>query len=319
MSFTLLHRDEYGTRSFQFERWHLLLVLAIVIFLSVGAALAGLAVGLDWRKSETMVGEGISLWREELYDQQQHLLAMREKTQAQLIELTTRISMLQAQSIRLEGVGQRVLAHAGLDADEFDFGVDPGIGGPQPGELEVGLPSADTVVTEQSNDFLKEMNLLTERIQKQSKQLEILETVLSNRTVDTEMFITGRPIVKGWLSSPYGMRRDPFHGKKTWHRGVDFAGKSGSDIVATGGGIVTWASKRHGYGLMVEVDHGNGLTTRYAHAKSLLVDVGDIVEKGQLIATMGSSGRSTGPHVHYEVWRDGRPINPAKFIYRKDS
>ncbi|MFG1491177.1 M23 family metallopeptidase, partial [Oceanospirillum sp. HFRX-1_2] len=124
------------------------------------------------------------------------------------------------------------------------------------------------------------------------------------------------PIKKGWLSSKYGKRTDPFTGRIAWHEGVDFAGKDGSDVIAVAAGVVTWAGPRYGYGLLVEIDHGDGYTTRYAHNKKALVKPGDIVSKGQVLSLMGSSGRSTGPHVHYEVRHRGRSMDPAKFIYR---
>lgn len=101
------------------------------------------------------------------------------------------------------------------------------------------------------------------------------------------------------------------------HKGVDFAGKENTPIIATASGVVTWASKRYGYGQLIEINHGNGLITRYGHNKDLLVNVGDVVNKGQNIALMGSTGRSTGPHVHYEILRNNKQINPIKFVYRK--
>ena len=101
------------------------------------------------------------------------------------------------------------------------------------------------------------------------------------------------------------------------HKGIDFAAKEGTNVVATASGVVTWAGKMFGYGELVEIDHGNGLRTRYGHNKSLLVTVGDVITKGENIAKMGSTGRSTGPHVHYEVLRGGQQIDPLKYVYRK--
>ena len=148
-------------------------------------------------------------------------------------------------------------------------------------------------------------------------QLSILETVVSNLHIDKERYISGRPIKKGWLSSPYGLRNDPFTGRRAMHKGIDFAGSEGAKVVATAAGVVTWAGNMFGYGNLVEIDHGNGLKTRYGHNESLTVNVGDVVTKGQKIANMGSTGRSTGPHVHYEVLRAGKQIDPQKYVYRK--
>ena len=135
-----------------------------------------------------------------------------------------------------------------------------------------------------------------------------------SRNLENEVFPAGRPVEKGWISSYYGMRSDPFTGRPEFHKGMDFAGKQGSDIVAVGGGMVTWAGKRYGYGNMVEITHGNGYVTRYGHLEKIVVEVGQAVKKGQLIATLGSTGRSTGPHVHFEVIENGKTVNPLKFI-----
>jgi murein DD-endopeptidase MepM/ murein hydrolase activator NlpD len=118
------------------------------------------------------------------------------------------------------------------------------------------------------------------------------------------------------MSSHFGRRVDPFTGRIATHEGVDFAGKLGSEIIAVGSGVVTWSSERYGYGQMVEINHGSGFMTRYAHNLENKVEVGDVVKKGQVIALMGTSGRSTGPHVHFEVYKHGRPVDPAAYIHR---
>ena len=160
------------------------------------------------------------------------------------------------------------------------------------------------------------MGDLEARIADREYQLDMLQALLSNRQLQNDVFLSGRPIAKGWMSSPYGQRKDPFTGQQMWHQGVDFAGKLGSDVVAVAGGVVTWSGDRYGYGDMVEINHGGGYSTRYAHNKENLVKVGDIVKKGQVVALMGSSGRSTGPHVHYEVYKNGRPVDPASYVRR---
>ena len=135
--------------------------------------------------------------------------------------------------------------------------------------------------------------------------------------IESTSYLSGRPITKGWLSSYYGVRKDPFSGKPAVHKGLDFAGKEDGEIIATGSGVVTWADDRYGYGQLIEINHGKGLKTRYGHNKKLLVKVGEVVSKGQVIARMGSTGRSTGPHVHYEILRNNAQIDPIKFVYRK--
>jgi murein DD-endopeptidase MepM/ murein hydrolase activator NlpD len=139
-----------------------------------------------------------------------------------------------------------------------------------------------------------------------------------NRSLEAQILPTGRPIPDGWISSYFGARTDPFTGLREYHKGLDFAGKDGEEIYAVASGLVTWSAARFGYGQMVEINHGNGYITRYAHNRTNLVKVGDVVTKGQRIALMGSTGRSTGPHVHFEVLKNGRVVDPAKYVYAAD-
>jgi len=158
---------------------------------------------------------------------------------------------------------------------------------------------------------------IEQQLFQQEKQLKILESLTLGHHISNTSYLSGRPIKRGWLSSYFGVRKDPFNGRPAMHKGIDFAGKEDADIIATASGVVSWASERYGYGNLIEINHGNGLKTRYGHNKEILVAVGDVVEKGQVIAHMGSTGRSTGPHVHYEILRKNRQINPLKFVYRK--
>ena len=155
------------------------------------------------------------------------------------------------------------------------------------------------------------------KIAHQVKQLEALEKIYQNTHIDSEQFISGRPITSGWLSSYYGMRDDPFTDKVVMHKGIDFAAAEGDKVIATAAGVITWSGERFGYGNLVEIDHGNGLVTRYGHNQLLLVNVGEVVTKGQQIAQVGNTGRSTGPHVHYEIIKNGTQIDPLPFVYRQ--
>ncbi|OFA32432.1 peptidase M23 [Glaciecola punicea] len=186
-----------------------------------------------------------------------------------------------------------------------------------------GLTEADFVLPQEINTQLSKDAELTSQIEKMAdalefkvQQLSALESILQGLNIEQESKLAGRPVSKGWLSSYYGIRKDPFNGKPTMHKGIDFAGEEGSEVVATGAGIVTWAGNRSGYGGLVEIDHGNGLRTRYGHNSVLTVKKGDIVTKGQAVALLGNTGRSTGAHVHYEVLENGRQIDPLPFIYR---
>jgi len=218
--------------------------------------------------------------------------------------LASRLGTLQARVIRLDALGQRLTKMAKLDKGEFNFSSLPAVGGPEGAKTEpVDVP-----------EFLQNIAMLTQQIEDRGQQLAVLETLMMNRNLQAEVLPAGRPIKKGWTSSYFGQRTDPFTGRREHHNGMDFAGKDGSDVIAVAAGVVTWASRRYGYGNLVEINHGNGYATRYGHCKKILVKVGDTVKKGQRISLMGSTGRSTGPHVHFEVLINGRGVNPAKYI-----
>lgn len=238
-------------------------------------------------------------------EQKHELIELKDATESQLAMLVTHVAKMQAKLTRLEALGEQVAKNANLD-DQFDFSSEVGVGGFSELGSRIEL-----------DQLIQDMDKLVSRIENGNAQLSLLETVTTNLHIDNERYISGRPIEKGWLSSHYGLRNDPFNGQRTMHKGIDFAGKEGTNVIATAGGVVTWSGKMFGYGELIEIDHGNGLRTRYGHNKSLSVAVGDVVGKGDAIAKMGSTGRSTGPHVHYEVLRGGQQIDPKKYVYRK--
>jgi murein DD-endopeptidase MepM/ murein hydrolase activator NlpD len=286
-------------------KWTLLtLVLALPVVSAVGGF--ALARHLD----STMVPvEAMAAWEQELLQQQLELKRVQRVARNELEALTVRMARMQARLIRLDALGERVLNVAKLDENEFDFSQPPAMGGP--------------VIDDQGEpygppEFIQVLDQLAQQIEDREQQLDIMAGLLVNRQLQNELSVTGTPVVKGWMSSKYGNRTDPFNGRRAWHNGVDFAGKLGSEVVAVASGVVTWSDKRSGYGLMVEINHGGGYVTRYAHCKENLVGVGEVVKKGQAIALMGSSGRSTGPHVHFEVYKNGKPENPAAYIARAD-
>ncbi len=217
--------------------------------------------------------------------------------------LAGRLGKLQARLMRLEALGTRMVERAALDPGEFDFAQPPPSGGPaSAGEaLSVG-------------DFLAELEALGRTLEDRDAKLRALELSLMGRQLDSEMRPAGRPVRSGWLSSRFGRRIDPLDGRRGFHSGLDFAGRAGSEVVAVAAGLVIRAGKRPGYGYVIDIDHGDGLVTRYAHNRKNLVRAGDVVRKGQTIALMGSSGRTTGTHVHLEVLQDGRPIDPMEFV-----
>jgi murein DD-endopeptidase MepM/ murein hydrolase activator NlpD len=210
---------------------------------------------------------------------------------------------LQAETIRLRVFSERLAEIAGFDTSNFSLDEHPGQGGID----QDGSPL--------SSDALdRGIQQLSEELRNQQEALSVLEQYLLTADTIAASIPTGKPVENGWVSSFYGYRIDPFNGKKTFHEGLDIAGKTGSDVLAVAEGIVTWVGERGGYGGLVEVDHGNGYVTRYAHNKTIKVKKGDRVAKGETLALMGSTGRSTGPHVHFEVLRDGQHVNPYNFI-----
>ena len=246
-------------------------------------------------------------WQSRLRDQKAELAQVEGDVQHQIDAMTLRLGTMQGRLLRLDALGQRFVESGFVGNDEFDFTIPAAVGGPETLEsLEsYDMPALSTMIER-----------LEQRLDSRDQQLRLLDKLTSRQKLDDERFVQGRPITWGWLSSKYGYRTDPFTGKRTWHGGVDLAGKEGSDIIAVAGGVVTWAGERQGYGNLVEIDHGDGLITRYAHAKTVLVKLGDVVQKTQVIALMGSTGRSTGPHVHFEVLEGGRTTDPVKYMAR---
>ncbi len=216
-----------------------------------------------------------------------------------------RLGQLQAESIRLTALTEKLAEIAGIDTSDFLLNRIPAQGGID----ESGASLSPDL-------FNREVSLLSERFDQQDQQLASLQDLFITRQNITSAIPQGRPIKNGYLSSAYGYRIDPFNGKKAFHSGIDFAAKEGSKVIAVGDGLVTYSGKRNGYGQIVEVDHGNGYLTRYAHNKKILVKAGDIIKKGEPLALVGSTGRSTGPHVHFEVLRDGQKVNPYKYVKR---
>lgn len=275
-----------------------LLASSLIISLFSGLLVSS---GYWYGKTNAAANELVAL-EHDIATQKTLINEARVSAETELDALAARLGKMQANVIRLNALGQRLVKVAKLDSKEFDFKNIPSYGGP--GE-------ADSVA---SVDFADVIYNLDKQLASREEQLDVLEEVIMNRQLRRESKPRGRPITKGWTSSYYGKRTDPFTGKLAMHKGMDFAGKEGSEIVAVANGVVTWSGKRYGYGELIEINHGNGYSTRYGHNAELLVAVGDSVIKGQAISHMGSTGRSTGPHVHFEVLKNDRQVNPAKFV-----
>ena len=262
-----------------------------------------------WYSSKT--GSGVSISEissltDELGTQRDAIASTRQQTEDTLDALAIRIGQLNARVIRLDALGRRLTDMADLEDGEFDFDSDPAIGGP-----EEPYASGSNVATPA---LVAAMQDLDDQLANRESQLTVLESVLMNQNLSDRVYPQGRPVKSGWMSSYFGKRTDPFTGKAANHRGVDFAGKSGAEVIAVAAGVVTWSSARYGYGQLVEINHGNGYSTRYAHNSENLVNVGQEIKKGQTVALMGETGRATGPNLHFEVLHDGHRVNPVKFI-----
>ena len=269
-----------------------------LIALLAAAIYTGVRLGNDELKY-------VADWQDVVSGQQAEIAEARQNAQADIDALTLRIGQMQAQMLRLNALGGRLVSQSDLDKGEFDFDAVPAMGGPENVINRQSVPLAD---------FLSMLEQLETEMVDREQKLSVLESLLMSRSLSERVMPSGRPVEDGWLSSRYGKRNDPFTGKQDFHKGLDFAGKKGSEVVAVGDGVVSWAGKKSGYGRLVEINHGNGYTTRYGHNQSHMVSVGDTVKKGQQIALMGSTGRSTGPHVHFEVLHNGKSVNPSKFI-----
>lgn len=253
----------------------------------------------------------VARWESELAAQDERLREIGKETNEELSALTVRLAELQARSSRLDALGERLVDVADLDAEEFDFSRSPGVGGPEV------VPSGASGTTG-AERFSAQLAELENQLISRRQQLTVMQDLLQNRQLDNETFVAGRPVGSGtWMSSRYGYRTDPFTGSRSWHGGLDFAGRVGAEVISVAAGVVEFAGANGGFGNVVEINHGDGYKTLYAHNQSVLVSAGEVVEKGQPIATLGSSGRSTGPHVHFEVHRDGRTLDPIDFITRR--
>lgn len=307
MKIIIVSKQHGESRSFNLGGWTRALLSVCLLGMPAALCFLGYNLAVDRNTSERVNSESLLAWESELAVQKQQVEATRRETRAQLAALTLKMGELQGRLVRLDALGERLTHMAQLDQGEFDFSTLPAVGGPETSALGEAYAAPD---------FLAVVDHLSYQIDNRQQQLEILESLLTKRKIEDDTFIAGRPVSKGWMSSRFGRRTDPFTGKVAFHNGVDFSAKEGTEINAVAAGVVTRAAKFHGYGNMVEINHNGGYVTRYAHNKSNLVKVGDVVKKGQIIALVGSTGRSTGAHVHFEVYKHGRAIDPATYIHR---
>jgi murein DD-endopeptidase MepM/ murein hydrolase activator NlpD len=223
-----------------------------------------------------------------------------------LAAMAMKLGEMQAQLMRLDALGERVQGLAGVKPQEFNFKQPPNRGGPE--------PSGSKQRPLEMSEFQKALDAMAADVEHRADYMNVVETTLMGNKIRSKLLPTIQPVNVGYNSSGFGWRFDPFTGRSAFHEGLDFAAPIGTPIIAAAGGVVIAAEYHYQYGNMIEVDHGNDIVTRYAHTSRLLRKVGDIVKRGQHIADIGSTGRSTGPHLHFEVLVKGIQQDPHKFL-----
>lgn len=300
-----------ASRTVELGKWSWAALSLVCIGLPLGLMALGYEIG---QRQGTQQAQEARLSKAEVAVSQRalDLAQLSADAKRKLEAMTRKLAEIQARVTRLDALGMHLTVLAGLDEGEFDFTAVSAIGGPAVDGQELAAPALAVM----PHEFEEELELLSVTLDDRDTQLDVLAGLLFDAEAQAEAIPSGRPVASGWLSSHFGYRNDPFTGKKTWHQGVDFAGKDGTEVIAVASGVVSWSGNRHGYGNMVEVAHGDGLLTRYAHNDENLVEVGDLIRKGETLALMGNTGRSTGPHVHFEVFKHGRAVDPSSYIRR---
>ena len=302
MKLIFIHNTQGRTRTFEFRRW----TTAVLSFCCVGIPLGLLGIGYQ---TGTKVDEpvfSLGNLRDEVEEQSKELTILQKDFQSNIRAMTISLGKLQARLTRMDALGMHLTNLVGIENEEFDFSNEPALGGPLINEIDTGFQV----------DLMGKIRILEEKVHHRVRQIENLENLIRGKNSQADAEISGWPVNKGWISSPFGHRTDPFTGKLAMHQGVDFAGTEGHEVLSLGAGIVTYSGYMQGYGEMVEISHSDGFSTRYAHAQENLVKVGELVPRGKPIALVGSTGRSTGAHVHLEVYKNGRAIDPSKYIKR---
>ncbi|WP_184407362.1 MULTISPECIES: M23 family metallopeptidase [unclassified Xanthomonas] len=270
--------------------------------LVLGAVLGlGMLIGVGASTATGMVTN--SALEAKVARQQSELAQAQRASQAQVNALAARMGELQAQATRLNALGERLTEMGKLKDGEFDFDEPVGVGG------------GDEPVNDMPVKVLKQnLGQVEQQFSAAGQQLDVLASLMFDHQLEQNSVPSRVPIRNTYITSGFGGRADPFDGGSAFHKGVDFHANVGDPVMSVADGVVSYAGVRGGYGNVVEVDHGNGYVTRYAHNSRLVVKVGDLVRAGQQLAKAGSSGRSTGAHVHFEVWVDGKVVNPRKFL-----
>ncbi len=289
------------------------------VLVALVSTLLGAASWLGYKASDLInpsKGESyyVSVWHKSLDEQDTELSELRKSLSQEVSALVMRLGAMQAELNRLDALGLAMARNIAGESELAELvqsvGEAPGLGGP---ESQLSLAANPSL-----NDLEFELLALSDKIDLRKQQLTALNDYFSTSVLKQQVYPAGFPVMKGWVSSPYGYRASPFSGRRSFHYGIDIASREEEAIRAIASGVVVYSGKQSGYGNLIEIDHGNGYTTRYAHHKQAFVSKGTTVRKGDVIALIGSEGRSTGPHLHLEVLHDNRHINPLEFIKRNN-
>jgi murein DD-endopeptidase MepM/ murein hydrolase activator NlpD len=289
-------------RTISVTRRQIVVALAgsIVGLLCLSAALNWLTLRMATEKRIPLVSQALSLLVRDDVARNEQFLRDNVATMAR------KLGEMQAQLLRLDALGERVSKLAGIRPEEFNFKELPGRGGPADGGRQASLQELNT-----------DLDRVAKGVSARADYLDVVESELLANQMRTALLPSNAPVVAGFVGSPFGMRADPFTGNMTMHAGVDFAAPTGTPIYSAAGGVVVGADTHPIFGRLIEIDHGNDLKTLYAHASKIDVKPGEIVKRGQKIGEVGSSGRSTGPHLHFEVHSNGVPQNPSRFLAKQ--
>lgn len=245
------------------------------------------------------------LWADKFAEKQAHINIIKKNAENNLDALFARLSSLQARLVRLDVLGSRLVEIVNTPNIQFKALDPPGLGGPATVSPQKSLSLTD---------FIAELSMTHQKLEDRTEKFSVMESIWLDHGVFSQTFPKGLPITDGWISSAFGWRTDPISGKKELHQGIDLVSRADTKVKTVANGLVTWSGPHAGYGNMVEISHGNGYLTRYAHNKKNLVVVGESVIKGHDIAIIGSSGRSTGNHVHFEIMHNNKHVDPREFI-----
>jgi len=301
MQIILMHSRFTSAKSITLSTRHI--ILAILGFLILTSCCAALMAALTVK----LAGADFPLLRDLAPANAGNENSARDRYVRQNLEsMAAKLGEMQAQLIRLDALGERVQGLAGVKPEEFNFKEIPGRGGPEI------LKSPDIELS--LSEFQAALQAMSDEIDHRSDYMNVVETKLMGFKLQSKLSPTIQPVNIAYNASGFGWRSDPITGRSAFHEGIDFSGPTGTPIVAAAGGVVVAAEYHAQFGNMIEIDHGGDIMTRYAHASKVHVKLGDIVKRGQRIADIGSTGRSTGAHLHFEVHVKGVPQNPHKFL-----